>query len=92
MGEVVKMDYQAIFSALDAEIAKLERIRELLVQNGKVNDVISRTLGKRTAVKKPVKRVMSVEARARIAAAQKRRWAKTRRAAKKAASAVAVPA
>jgi hypothetical protein len=86
------MDYQAIFSALDAEIAKLERIRELLAQNGKVNDVISRTLGKRTAIKKTVKRVMSVEARARIAAAQKRRWAKTRRAAKKAAAAVAVPA
>jgi len=86
------MDYQAIFSALDAEIAKLERIRELLAQNGKVNDVISRTLGKRTAIKKTVKHVMSVEARARIAAAQKRRWAKTRRAAKKAAAAVAVPA
>jgi hypothetical protein len=86
------MDYQAIFSALDAEIAKLERIRELLAQNGKVNDVISRTLGKRTAIKKTVKRVMSVEARARIAAAQKRRWAKTRRAAKKAAAAVAIPA
>jgi hypothetical protein len=86
------MDYQAIFSALDAEIAKLERIRELLAQNGKVNDVISRTLGKGTAIKKTVKRVMSVEARARIAAAQKRRWAKTRRAAKKAAAAVAVPA
>ena len=86
------MDYQAIFSALDAEIAKLERIRELLAQNGKVNDVISRTLGKGTAIKKTIKRVMSVEARARIAAAQKRRWAKTRRAAKKAAAAVAVPA
>jgi hypothetical protein len=86
------MDYQAIFSALDAEIAKLERIRELLAQNGKVNDVISRTLGKRTAIKKTVKHVMSVEARARIAAAQKRRWAKTRRAAKKAAAAVAIPA
>jgi len=86
------MDYQAIFSALDAEIAKLERIRELLAQNGKVNDVISRTLGKSTAIKKTVKHVMSVEARARIAAAQKRRWAKTRRAAKKAAAAVAVPA
>jgi hypothetical protein len=86
------MHYQAIFSALDAEIAKLERIRELLAQNGKVNDVISRTLGKRTAIKKTVKHVMSVEARARIAAAQKRRWAKTRRAAKKAAAAVAVPA
>ncbi len=84
------MDYQAILSALDAEIARLERIRELLAQNGKVNAVIGRTLGKRTAIKKTAKRVMSVEARARIAAAQKKRWAKTRRAAKKAA-AVAVP-
>ena len=86
------MDYQGIISALDAEIANLERIRELLAQNGKITAVIGRPRGKRTAVKKTVKRVMSAEARARIAAAQKKRWAKTRRAAKKATVSVAAPA
>ncbi len=86
------MDHQSIISALDAEIARLQEVRALLAQNGKVNSAISRKLAKKADIKKLGKRVMSVEARARIAAAQKKRWAKSKRAAKKAAAAVTTPA
>ena len=86
------MDYQSIVSALDAEIARLQEVRALLVKNGKVDRIIRRSGAQKVTATEPKKRVLSAEARAKIAAAQKKRWAKSKRAAKKAATAVTAPA
>jgi hypothetical protein len=60
-------------SAIDAEISRLQEARKLL---SGVSDL-------RRAVKtKRAKRTLSPEARARIAAAQKSRWARQKKAAK----------
>lgn len=85
VGRKYRMDHQLIISALDAEIARLREVRAILVKDGVTIGVIGRKGAKKVAAKKPVKRVLSAEARARIATAQKKRWAKTKRAAKKAA-------
>lgn len=79
-----------IIEQIDAEISRLQQARALLVRSEpkrgqgrpKVNDLISRIL----AVT-PTKGGMSAEGRAKIAAAQKARWAKVKKAAKKAKAA-----
>jgi hypothetical protein len=86
------MDTRSIIAAVDAEIAKLKEVRALLALNGKVDGLISRKSTKKVVIAKPVKHVMSPEARERIADAQRKRWAKTKRAAKKAAAAAVVAA
>jgi hypothetical protein len=53
-----------ILGAIDREIARLQRARALLVRDG---------MAKKTVAKK--KRVVSPEGRARIAEAQRLRWA-----------------
>jgi hypothetical protein len=60
------MDTIALLSSVDSEIAILQQVRALLV--GNVNHV-------RRSVARKRKRTMSPAARARIAAAQKKRWA-----------------
>ena len=73
------MDTTALISILDAEIANLREARTLLAgQDGHVRR--GRKLGRPAK-----KRTMSAEGRARIAAAQRARWAKQKRATKKAA-------
>ena len=70
------MDTTELLSSIESEIALLQQARALLVgQGGHVRD--GSKLGK--------KRTLSAEARARIAAAQRKRWAKLKKAAKKAA-------
>jgi hypothetical protein len=73
----MKMDRNQILASIDEEISRLERVRallsasnghRLLTANGRVNGVQP---GK--------KRVLSEDARNRIAQAQKRRWAKQRK-------------
>jgi hypothetical protein len=75
------MDTAEIIQTIDAEIARLEQARELL--NGHVGVPVKRgrTASPATAtITRPRKRKMiSAEGRARIAAAQKARWAKTRK-------------
>ena len=71
------MDTSALLSAVDSEIATLKQARSLLAgQDGHFPHVT-----------KPAKKhhTMSAAGRARIAAAQRKRWAKQKRAAKKAA-------
>jgi hypothetical protein len=82
------MAIENLISEIDAEIARLEQVRALL------SGTTSRAAKKRgrpagvAPVTKPAKRVMSAEARERIAAAQRKRWAKQKRAtAKQVASA-----
>jgi len=69
------MDTAQLVSEIDSEIARLQQARTLLAGVG------SATHAKSTRKK----RTLSPEARARIAAAQKRRWAKQKGTAKKAA-------
>jgi hypothetical protein len=71
------MDRNQILEAINEEITRLERVRALL----------SSTNGHRTlkaamssnGAHAPKKRILSEEARNRIAQAQKRRWAKHRK-------------
>jgi hypothetical protein len=69
------MDTAQLVTEIDSEIARLQQARALLAG-----------VGSATPAKAPRrKRTLSAEARARIAAAQKRRWAKQKGAAKKSA-------
>jgi len=87
-----------IVAEIDAQIARLQQARELLVGT---DATIKRKPGRPAGSTPPLKvssvapkkvagnskaaRTLSVEARARIAASQKKRWAKSKKAAKKAA-------
>lgn len=66
------MTREDIIAAIDEEISRLEKVKELLQSSssGRLSGAIAR---KTTGTQK---RNLSPEARARIAAAQKRRWAK----------------
>jgi hypothetical protein len=87
------MDKQAIIAALDQEIARLQEVRALLGSAAKVNGAASIKRGpgrpkKLASVTMTRKRILSPEAKTKIAESQKARWAKARRAAKKSAKAV----
>lgn len=77
VGYTAFVNTSTLVSELDKQIARLREARNLLAgESGKTRRVS-------TAKKKPAKkRVLSAEARAKMAAAQKRRWAKQRKAAK----------
>jgi hypothetical protein len=71
------METKGVLAEIDAEIRRLEQVRALLAGDAK-----SGRHGTKTAASTSKKRRLSPEARARIAAAQKARWAKARKAAK----------
>jgi hypothetical protein len=73
------MGTNQIVVEIDAEIARLQEVRALLVGGGLVGN---ERLGRRAAGARK-KRTMSAEARERIASAQRKRWAKQKKAAKK---------
>jgi hypothetical protein len=75
---IKNMSREHILAAIDEEISKLQQVRRLLQSSGgnKLASGLSSSSGKPRA-----KRVLSQEARQRIAAAQKRRWAKQKKAA-----------
>jgi hypothetical protein len=73
------MQTNDIIAEIDAEISRLQQAKALLS-----GTTVKRDPGKPVtngASKPAVKRVLSPEARAKIAAAQKKRWAKARKAA-----------
>lgn len=84
------MELSTIIQTIDAEIAKLENVKQLL--GGQGSTPAKRKPGRpakaasfdfggnatASATKKRKHHTMSAEARARIAAAQKARWAKVR--------------
>ena len=75
------MSREQILSAIDEEISKLQQARKLLQSSGGsklVSGLSSSGNGRKTRAR----RTLSPEARARIAAAQKRRWAKQKAASK----------
>jgi hypothetical protein len=70
------MTREELVAAIDEEISRLEKVRALLASTG--GSGISASFGNRPRKK----RVLSADARARIAAAQRRRWAKQKAAQK----------
>lgn len=72
-----------ILAALDEEIARLKQVRNLLSGGEKGSGRIKTQPGQSTSNSSVApKRVLSPEARKRIADAQKKRWAKAKKAAK----------
>lgn len=65
-----------IIAAIEEEIERLERIRDLLYHSQSGRFTLNEVSGTQPQAKK---RVLSAEARKRIAQAQKRRWAKQKR-------------
>jgi hypothetical protein len=69
------MSIESIVSQIDAEIARLTQVRSLLASTGSFSAKPTTTKLKSTAAKPRKKRVLSAEARKRIADAQRKRWA-----------------
>jgi hypothetical protein len=65
-----------IIESIDAEISRLREVRNLLAKSGQSGSAAV------AGTKKRVKRVLSPEARARIAAAQRKRWAAAKKSSK----------
>jgi hypothetical protein len=80
------MGISEIVAALDDEISRLQQVRGLLAgTKGNVTQkATSFAYGANQAQNPPKKRHLSAEARERIAAAQRKRWAAQKKAAKKA--------
>ena len=71
------MDRNQILASIGEEISRLERVRDLLsATNG---NGIFKSNGRSVSTHTPKKRILSEDARNRIAQAQKRRWAKQRK-------------
>jgi hypothetical protein len=75
------MAIETILAQIDAEIARLKQARSLLTSLGSASGRIGGGARKAT-VKVRKKRVLSAEARKRIADAQRKRWAAQRAKAK----------
>jgi hypothetical protein len=70
------MAIESILAQIDAEIASLTQVRNLLANTGVVAKKVTRRKTKKAAKAKGKKRrVLSPEARKRIADAQRKRWA-----------------
>jgi hypothetical protein len=67
------MSIETIIAQIDAEIAQLTQVRALLTTNGAVSAKPAKLPS--TKLVKRKKRVLSADARKRIADAQRRRWA-----------------
>ncbi|HEU5352667.1 MAG TPA: hypothetical protein VFU55_13830 [Terracidiphilus sp.] len=72
-----------ILAQIDAEIALLKQARNLLAGTGKTTSTVGGRAAKTVTGKARKKRVLSAEARKRIADAQRRRWAAQKAKAKK---------
>lgn len=84
------MNIEDILSEIDAEISRLQQVKALLGDGGSLGTaVVKRKPGRPplsasqhvAARPKTKRRMMSAEGRAKIAAAQKARWAKSKKAA-----------
>lgn len=73
------MTVESIIAQIDAEISRLSQARALLSSAGKVNvPTVATKVAAAPAKKSRKKRVLSAEARKRIADAQRKRWAAQR--------------
>jgi hypothetical protein len=72
------MAIDSILALIDAEIASLQEVRSLLASTGKISvkaTEIKTKKAAKAAKKGKKRRVLSAEARKRIADAQRKRWA-----------------
>jgi hypothetical protein len=71
------MSSETILSLIDAEIERLTKVRSLLANAGKVSDkiILPKVPKTKAATKTRKKRILSPDARKRIAEAQRKRWA-----------------
>lgn len=69
------MEVHSILAAIDAEIARLQEASSLLGAPHKASRRTAKRAAKKALGVKTRKRTLSPEARARIAAAQRKRWA-----------------
>jgi hypothetical protein len=69
------MTIDSILAEIDAEIARLTQAKQLLAAAGTTKAASKSARTAKPAAKKALKRVLSPEARKRIAEAQRRRWA-----------------
>ncbi len=77
------MAIDSILAEIDSEIARLTQVRRLLSGTGRASTSIGGLASIKTPAKKAAKkRVLSAEARKRIADAQRKRWAAQRAKAK----------
>jgi hypothetical protein len=74
------MDTRKLISAIDAEISRLQQIKSLLSGSAHTQHIKVPAVAK--ASKSTKRRKLSATARAKIAAAQRARWAKFRKSAK----------
>jgi hypothetical protein len=72
-----------VLSSVDEEIDRLKQVRALLLGGGTGVENGRSAVSEASKLKTPKKRVLSAEARERIAAAQRKRWAAQKKAAKK---------
>jgi hypothetical protein len=84
------MDVSAIISSIDSELSRLQQARALLAgpvapikRRGRPKNSETKPAPPKPAKKVAKKRTMSPEGRARVAAAQKARWAAVKSGAKK---------
>lgn len=73
------MDGEAIISAVDAEIATLQKARALLTKGHSPDSLTGRKSTPKAGPKRPKRRTLSPEARKRIGDAQRKRWAVARK-------------
>jgi hypothetical protein len=69
------MSIETILAEIDAEIARLTQVRSLLAGTRTVSAAGSKSKTGKGPVKTKKKRVLSADARKRIADAQRKRWA-----------------
>ncbi len=76
------MNTKEILEHINSEISRLQQVKALLqgTTNGNSRSATAVSLNGSAAPKVKGKRVLSVEARKKIAAAQRKRWAKARKA------------
>jgi hypothetical protein len=74
------MDTRYLIEAIDAEISRLQQVKSLLSGPGRAQT--TKLYGAVQALKPTKRRKLSASARAKIAAAQRARWAKFRKSAK----------
>ena len=70
-----RMAIENILKQIDAEIALLKQAREVLARAQGAAGKVAKSSASKAAPKARKKRVLSAEARKRIADAQRRRWA-----------------
>jgi hypothetical protein len=77
------LEYRSIVSTIDEELAKLRQVRAMLAKGVNIDGLIAGRVPKKTSkTPRATRRILSPEARARIAAAQKKRWAAAKKATK----------